>query len=199
MTSSPPARNAEWLNVNQSPEELADLYGEQDYYWYLRSPQFAQAFTKPLARLIDSLGPSCLDAGCGEGQLADHIGYAWAGHRYVGIDGSATALARGVVDRPHATLVLGRIEDPPVYGRFDTVVFSGVLEVLIKPEARVPLLELYAERYQPSHFVVCDLMRLDATAIARRWPLIQEVHRTAEGIDVIEAKRHRKILVFRCE
>lgn len=179
----------EWLSLNQSPDELRELY-ERDYYWYLRSPQFAEAFLRPLGHLIDSLGTSVLDMGCGEGQLSDYVKYP-----YYGIDGSARAVeqAQALGRNVHG----GRIEDPCITLTFDVIVFGGILEVLIKPEGRVPLLEMYAGRFKARHLVVYDLERLDTSLIERHFgPPVFECHRVAEGIETEEVKRRRKILAW---
>jgi hypothetical protein len=69
------------LNIDQSKEELTKIHGEQDYYWYLRSEAFRETFLKPIADIVNYLGYTCLDVGCGEACLADYVTVP-----YVGID-----------------------------------------------------------------------------------------------------------------
>lgn len=186
---------ADFLNLDQSPEELAELYGERDQYHYLRSPPFVTAFLSPLAAIVDRLGLPVLDVACGEAVLGDlvHVPYR-------GFDGSLTAVRRA--HRRNATLVqrvtCERFEDPVSPGLFGTVVFGGVLEVLVKPAARVPLLEMYRARYRPTWFVVYDLWRLDVGPIRERLGSPVEEYRMeiVEGCDEIPEKRRRKIEVY---
>lgn len=190
---------AELLNVNQSPEELEQVHGAADYYAYLRSPEFVEAFTRPVADIVNRLGKPVLDAGCGDGALAEHVSVA-----YAGFDGSAAAVAR--LQARHATpdggcgvlAWVGRLEEPRPAGAFPTVVFSGILEVLVRPEARVPLLELYRRTYRAEHFVICDLERLDTSAIEARYgPPLEETHRVAANPGGLpDVKLRRKILLY---
>lgn len=191
--------STDWLNLNQTPDELRELYGERDYYYYLRSPQFCRAFIKPTAQVVNSLGRGVLDVGCGEGYLADHVTV-----RYLGIDGSVTAIERARERRSNiaGAFRVDRFEEPTIIGVYPTIVLSGILEVLIKPEHRVSLIQHYINRFSTEYVVICDLERLDETALRAefREPLI-ESHLIADSLserDVEEVKRKRKLLVFKC-
>lgn len=196
----------DYLNLDQAPRELCDLYGERDYYWYLRSPQFQEAFTKVVARLVDGVGEPVVDVGCGEAVLADHVGLP-----YFGFDGSDTALARAVArllegpPRGLVSLVKGRLESPPPLpdlrewrGAQPTLVMSGVLEVLIKADRRVDFIRSYQHFYGAAHLIVCDLERLDTRSLEIAFgPPLEELHREALGISVDhDTKRFRKILLY---
>lgn len=182
-----------YLNLDQSPAELADLYGGRDYYWYLRSDPFREAFLRPLGRMVNELRLPCLDVGCGEGQLAEFVTGI-----YVGIDGSASAVARGKARNPRLDIRAGRLEAPdPAWGPAGTAVFGGIMEVLVRPDRRVPLVELYRETFGLSYLVVYDLERLDTGALEGRYRKLSEYHARAEMPDLEPAvKRDRKILVF---
>lgn len=190
----------EMLNLNQSPEELADLYGERDYYAYLRSPQFKHTFLKQIGELIHEICGDwgrVLDVACGEGQLAEFVRCD-----YCGIDGSAKAIERGILaqigDRHRFPLLTARMEDPPSdIGYFNTIVFGGVLEVLIKPDHRVEFVNLYRDRYQATHFIVYDLERLDTGPLESTHRKLREIHASVEEMPgLIDVKRHRKTLAF---
>ena len=188
----------EFLNINQTPKELSGLYGAKDYYWYLRSSQFGEAFLKPLAELVMRYGTSCLDVGCGEGQL-----YEWLHpeSEYRGIDGSNTAIERGL--KKNRPIGIGRFEEPQKWSKwdeeYDVVVFGGVLEVLIKPQFRVDFLKMY-KRFGCSHFIIYDLDRLDTSLIEKEFKLIELKHTilAAPDMKLVDAKYRRKIWVFEC-
>jgi len=194
------------LSLVQDGPELDDVHGRLDHWWYLRSPEFTEAFTVPLAAVVNSLGESCLDACCGEGYLADYVRVP-----YLGFDGSAVAIERAKRDRPAARALfrVGRLEDPPDLAgvRFGTVVFGSVLEVLVRPEARAGLLRRYARQYRSSFLVVYDLERLDTGPLEAEFRLLQEHHWAARAprrrlrggaVETVpEVKLRRKCLVFR--
>lgn len=187
------------LNVNDSPEHLARLY-EEDYYWYLRSEPFRKAFFLPIADMVHRLGGPVLDVGCGEAVLADYVHVP-----YLGIDGSVEAVRRANQRLGgRRTVRVGRIEDPssiPLLYYYATVLFGGVMEVLIKPEARVPLMEHYRERFLVRHFIIYDLERLDTSLIEAHYgPPVEEIHAVADMVGqdrpLVSVKTHRKILVY---
>lgn len=195
------------LNLDQSPAELDDLYGTRDYYWYLRSDPFRQAFLEPLARIVNRLGAAVLDVGCGEAVLADY-----AAVPYTGLDGSQSAIDRayrrlmrlGTLSRlsnGFVQLHVGRFEDPvaSVRGNFGTVVFGGILDVLVRPEARLALLEHYRQLYGVRYFVIYDLVRLDTAPLDRHYHLVELHTATAELDRIEEVKKHRKICVYATE
>lgn len=186
-----------WLNLNQPPEELAGLFGDRDYYSYLRSPQFRDAFFDPIATILRGLGvESLLDVGCGEAILGDYF------ELYTGLDGSATALRRAKSRGPHIQVLLCRFENPPLdMPVFDCVLFGGVMEVLIKPDKRVAMADHYISLYAPKFLAVYDLDRLDTTLLQGCYgkPLVESwMTCRSEGLEPIEpAKLRRKILVWR--
>lgn len=186
------------LNIDQTPTELSKLYGPDDFYWYLRSQPFIDTFIIPIANLVNNYATSCLDVGCGEGRLAQYVTVP-----YTGIDGSNTAIERAKRYRDlskynHSIdFIQARFEDPPYMGNQDIIVFGGILEVLIKPQHRVDFINIY-KQFMPRHFIVYDLERLDTSLIEAHFgPPIVEIHASVQ-LDIIEAKKHRKVLLFKC-
>lgn len=195
--------NTDMLNINQTPEELQKLY-EDDYYWYLRSPEFQDTFLSRIGWLCNFYTGSSgriLDVGCGEGQLAEYIGRTF--NRYYGFDGSVTAIRKN--REIGGRLLQGRIEDPPFDPkryRFDVVVFGGILEVLIKPERRLDFVNLYRDKYTCRYFIVYDLERLDTLPLMKVHQLLYSTILEAQspknnkGESIPAVKLRRKIMVF---
>lgn len=189
------------LNINQSPSELADLYGEKDYYWYLRSPEFRESFLIPLKNLLFPFTRVVLDVGCGEGQF----GSVWDGI-YCGLDGSPNAIRRGRDANPTLDIRFGRMEYPSMsfspQAKFHSILFGGILEVLIKPEKRIEFISGYIRQFQASYFAVYDLTRLDTYRIDKLWGCIGETHLTCTSPEIAgkipEVKLNRKVLIYRC-
>lgn len=197
MTSSKP-QSREWLNIDQSYEELSELYGPKDYYWYLRSEPFQLTFLQPMGALINSTARTCLDVGCGEGQLADFVTIP-----YIGIDGSPTAVKRGrAKDR---NIILGRMENPPhtehlLLRKIDLIVFGGLLSVLIKPEYRLDFVQMYLTTFSPRYFVVYDLATLDTTQLDRVFTRgLESFQATVDMPDLQEIKRTRKVILYKAQ
>ena len=183
------------MNLMQTPDELRDIHGRQDYYWYLRSPQFRTALSEPIANLIVERGcKSVLDVGCGEGVLRDCLPESVA---YLGIDGSQAAVDKAVtLGRP---VILGRIEEPETNcaGLFDCLVFSGILEVLVKPERRSNLIGNYILARKPKLLVICDLVRLDTSSLETM--LGKPLELWSVDIDLAgipQVKNHRKVIAW---
>lgn len=212
--------NESVLNLVQTPRELDELYGSKDYYWYLRSPPFVEAFIKPMATVINEIGLPCLDVGCGEAVLFDYLKVP-----YAGLEGSSSAIERANYCRPSARVIHGRIEAPvatllthfrrdvpvgldsAISGRieppiaivppeFGTIVFGGLFSVIVNPERQVDFISRYAA-FKPQFFIVYDLERTNTDRIDLRFSRILERHATAEIHLKPDVKRHRKILVYR--
>lgn len=188
------------LNINQTPEELKELY-DNDYYWYLRSQEFGDTFLRTIGTIASVLGDlpkKVLDIGCGEGQLAQFIECG-----YFGFDGSETAIARAEQRYKGQPIdfAVGRFENPPALGcPITTAIFGGVLEVLVKPQYRVAFIERYCSTYSLQYFIIYDLMRLDTSLIEEFYTLIGEYRgSTPEMNGLIDVKRHRKVLVFKAK
>ena len=183
------------LSLVQSLENLNHVY-EDDYYWYLRSPEFRRVFLVPLGIIVDGLGLPCLDVGCGEGQLGDHVSKVC----YSGFDGSDVAIQRARENLPVADLRVGRIESPPDFdGDFGTVVFGGLFQVLVAQEQQVEFLEIYRERYRAVNFVVYDLFSLDTSRIDESYSLMMHYEARADMALTPAVKLHRKIRVYRAK
>lgn len=192
------------MNVNQTPEELNSIYRE-DYYWYLKSPQFRETFLKPLGETVKKYGRSCLDVGCGEGWLADYVS-----GRYVGVDGSEVAILKAVKSIYPTTsqkkFCISRIEEPhidwfPQGWHFpDVIVFGGIFSVLVARESHLDLLKLYQDTFQdmPEVFIIYDLQDLDTSHIEAKYTLIDQYFASVDMPHLQpDCKRHRKILTFR--
>lgn len=176
-------------------KRLNEMYDGEDYYWYLYSKQFQTAFLKPLANVVNLLDEPCLDVGCGEGWLAERIDVP-----YVGIEGSTIAVETARSHFPGKEFLYGRIESPLTwaFGRsFGTVVFGGILDVLVAKESYIEFLESYLI-FSPAHFIIYDLERLDTHEIDKRFRLVEKFHGSAEVEGIPEVKKHRKVLVYSC-
>jgi SAM-dependent methyltransferase len=184
------------LNIDQSPAELNDIYGARDYYWYLRSIPFQETFLKPLASLVNAIKRPCLDVGCGEGQLSEFVNVP-----YVGIDGSANAIAKAesrFQGQPHKSFLVRRFESGPPPGVFPTVIFGGVLSVLIKPEGRVKFLESFLSCGMTS-LLIYDLSILDTSAIDKRFTKQVLIENVAEIDGIEDVKKKRQIVYYQVE
>lgn len=181
------------LNLVQPEGELRQLYGGDNYYWYLSSRPFVEAFTKPLAGYVNELDKPVLDVGCGEGILGDFCEVP-----HVGFDGSDSAIARGMKRNPRLDLRVGRIEHPEFLlpEEFGTIVFGGLLSVIVRPERYIEFIRLY-EIFNPQFFIIYDLERVDTKEIDATFAKTAEYHGSAVMDLQPEVKKHRKILVYR--
>jgi len=184
------------LKNNQSEEVLARLYGADDYYWYLRSPEFSQTFLKEIGRIVNHFPGGVLDVGCGEGQLAH-----WIKSPYTGIDACEKAVYKAMdknSGHPNATFWVSRLEDcQSLVGGFDCIVFGGILEVLIKPEERLNLVKHYMERFNATCLVVYDLLRFNDHFLQEEYDRIHRFEGEVDLPQIIPQKRKRQILVYR--
>lgn len=176
------------------------MYGAEDYYWYLRSPEFQKTFLVHLGAAIDRYGKSCLDIGCGQGYLAR---YTHA--RYVGFDGSSTAIdyARHQNLTPNATFIVLRFEDFAtvqlrLQDDYDVIVFGNILWHITRPENHIEFIEAYQQQFNSKYLAVYDMETLDTLAIDKRFERVEEYHASVTLKNLQEVKRHRKILVYRC-
>ena len=182
------------LNVDQSPAELNRIY-QDDYYWYLRDQVFCDSVVRVVGDKVNELGGYCLDVGCGEGQLSDYVTTG-----YLGFDGSQKAIENARRLHPGLQFKVSRFETPPSLPdyQFDTVVFSNLLTVLVKPDSHVLFIQKYLRAYSPLAFIVVDLLGLDTKKIEKVFHLTSYEEMTAPVPDLMEVKRHRKVLVFEC-
>jgi len=186
-----------FLSIHDSPDHLRNIYDE-NFYWYLSSKEFHTTFLQPIGEIVNEKNLPCLDVGCGEGQLCQHVQTP-----YHGIDGSSTAIENAKKLFPHATFEVSRFEDfnsdklHTYTKKFGTIVFGGVLEVLIKADRRVDFLNYY-KKFNPQWFVVYDLLRLDTSGIDAAFEKVSEQQASVE-MDILEVKKHRKILVYKCK
>lgn len=179
------------LNLTQQPGELSKIHAD-DYYWYLTSQAFIDAFIRPLGAIVDELGGPVLDVGCGEGCLVDHCT-----SDYMGFDGSDTAIERARRLRSRGAFHLGRLESPDFdLGHFRTIVFGGIFSVLVKPDRAVEFVTEYCRGYGAERFVVYDLERLDLTPFDEAFGPQLTFYRQSAVIDLQDVKRHRKIVAY---
>ena len=182
-----------YLNLNQSQEELNKIY-DDEYYWYLKSPQFCEQMHKVVGEIVNSFRQSCLDVGCGEGWLSDYVRVP-----YTGIDGSCVAIIRALHKNSKNRFFVDRFEKPHLRGYFPTVIFSGILQVLVKPKWRRFLLDEYVNLFGVKQFVVCDLEMADLSDLEAHYDPILKQSIEITGINLEpEVKRFRKILVLKC-
>lgn len=190
--------NEVWLNINQRPQELDDLYGEKDYYWYLRSVPFG-TFLSEIGRIVNQSYLSVLDIACGEGQLQRYIDNST---RYHGFDGSVTAISKAKEWMERAlkgnasfrhTFSTGRIESYSDGSQYDMIVFGGVLSVLIKPEYRLDFIQSYLKTFNSKGFIIYDLTTLDTGPIDKRFELASTFIDTIELHGLQEIKKTRVV------
>jgi predicted TPR repeat methyltransferase len=187
-----------FLNIDQSPDELSELYGERDYYWYLRSLQFDLAFLQPLAAKINSSTiHGCLDVGCGEGQLGRHVTVP-----YLGFDGSDNAIHKAIASSASdlRRYCVARMESFTTTETFDTVVFGGIMFVLVLPDQRVNLFKHYAEMTKAERVFIYDLEELDTSTIDSAFDKVWELHDFVDldGPNMVEVKKYRKVVEYSC-
>lgn len=181
------------LNLVQPEGELLKLYGGDNYYWYLSSQPFIEAFTEHIAEQVNEIDLPVLDVACGEGILGDYCSVP-----YVGFDGSASAINRGLARNSNLAIKVGRIESPEFLlpEKFGTIVFGGLFAVIVKPERYIEFIRLY-EIFEPKFFIIYDLERVNTKAIDATFTKVSEYHGSAVMDLQPEVKKHRKILVYR--
>ena len=181
------------LKRDQSQERLTEMYDEEDLYWYLRSQSFCDLFLDPMGKLISELGNSCLDVGCGEGQLSQFVDCD-----YYGIDASESAIKAAKKWFPLRDFEVARLEEYEHSRLADVVVFGGILQVLVERESHVSLLEKYIESCDANYVIVFDLQRFDSSHLQNRFNLVRGWYARAniEG-ELQEVKRNRKVEVYK--
>jgi SAM-dependent methyltransferase len=112
------------------------------------------------ARFVDAMIPRrarVLDAGCGPGRVASHLGHA--GHDVVGVDIDPVLIAAAEHDHPGPTWLVADLAelDLPSVGivdAFDVVVCAGNVLPFLAPDTRKPVLERLAEHLRPDGRIV---------------------------------------------
>lgn len=183
------------LKRNLSDRRLHEIYGLSEYYWYHRSSPYVETFLKPLAGIINDFNLSCLDVGCGEGQLSPYVHVP-----YLGFDASVDAIQRATDDYAsnNRSFQVDRIETFSNQGSWGTLVFGNVLHCLIRPEYQLSLVEKYLNQ-STKYIIIYELERFKEKEITERFRLIQEIHASVEMSGIDEVKKHRKILVYSCD
>lgn len=194
--------NSSMLLRDIRPDRLAAM-AEEDYYWYLKSEEFKRTFLQPLGKFVSECGGPVLDVGCGEGWLFPFCGRMV----YKGIDASRAAIAEAnkiyvelLPNREtNPSFQVCRLEEYKDRQPFNTVVFGGILNVLVKPEHYVDVLCHYREACAANYLIVYDLQRLKTHAIeAAGFELVKRYYDTVDMPKIHPIKRARKILVYRC-
>lgn len=183
------------LKNTTSEDRLDEMYAE-DYYWYLKCPQFVSCFLRPLGDIIAELGGPCLDIGCGEGWLSDYV----ENIEYHGIDLSREAIDYARTRRPQRSFEIARFETYPeqTERQFRTVVFGNILWYYVKPNDYVRLLRHYQACFGCRYLVVYDLYPLDTTDIDKHFKLIHSFDAKADVTDLQQIKLRRKVRVYEC-
>jgi SAM-dependent methyltransferase len=112
------------------------------------------------ARFVDAMIPRrarVLDAGCGPGRVASHLGHA--GHDVVGVDIDPVLIAAAEHDHPGPTWLVADLAelDLPSVGivdAFDVVVCAGNVLPFLAPDTRKPVLERLTEHLRPNGRIV---------------------------------------------
>jgi len=194
-------------------ERLEEMYGEEDYYWYLKSNEFKETFLRRIASHIHCIilrkkahsisyhqRLRVLDVGCGEGWLADVLDFDLVD--YVGIEGSLKALEKATIRYPASLFVQTRIEETTKHllGSFDLIVFGGILDVLVKPERYLDFVAMYLQAYSPKHFIVYDLQRFNPFCLDNNYELLEafEGEATVAGKKLPTIKTKRQIRLYEC-
>ena len=185
------------LKRNLTSEFLdRQVYGDADYYWYLRSEPFVETFLKPLAERVNCLGLNCLDVACGEGQLAKFVQVP-----YKGFDASPAAIAAARRDNPQLSedsFCVGRLEDFDDGEKYGTVILSNVLWPLIRQEQYGVAAKQLVERFNAKYLAVCDLAPLCETDLE----FLRLENRYSASVvmtGIPKIKKHRKILIYSCK
>ena len=182
-----------YLRTDIPEERLEEMYSGEDYYWYLKSPEFKETFLEPLADIINSIGEPVLDVGCGEGWLAELITVP-----YVGIDGSGAAIDTATLSFPQKTFAVGRIEYPvPLWGNANTLLLGNILYLLIKRNHFIDFIDLYRECFDLEWVIVYDLQNLDTSSLEAEYKRVSKVEASAPLKLKPDIKRHRKIEVYK--
>jgi SAM-dependent methyltransferase len=183
------------LKRDLTDQWLHEIYGVLDYYWYLRSAPYVEAFLKPLANIINRLSLPCLDIGCGEGQLARYIRVP-----YLGFDGSSEAVQKAIkaYGSDACSFQVSRIETYENHGHWGTLVFGNILHCLIHAESQLPLIQKYLNQ-ATEYFIIYELERFNEKDVSSRFQLVEELHASVTMREIEEVKKHRKILVYSCK
>ena len=195
-------KNSDLFSKFCSTERLNDMFGKEDYYWYLSHSAFVDTCIKYTAEKIHELGDnlSVLDLGCG---LGDLLKYLPETHYYCGIDGSNIAIAKAInkwEHRPNTDFGVQRIEDfaeRTDLVSFDVILFGNIL-VFSKNGERSSFIELFVNRTKAKYVVVYDLQRTRTHDVAARYELL-----SSKVFDIkldklkTEVKKHRKVEVYK--
>ena len=185
---------------------LEEVYGEEDYYWYLESEMFVRGPLKYIGEAIRDfsvVNDRVLDIGCGRGWLLNTLPSL---RHYWGFDASSNAIeaARkkwgGVgSDGEIRKFVVCLLEDfyrVYLYEQFDVVVFGGIL-CFIKPGKRLELVRQYERQYRPKLIIIYDVTKTDLSVFREEYA---ELRYSDFFLDVPElpdsARKHRQVLVL---
>ena len=185
----------------QDDKNLQEIYVETDHYWYLKSPEFEAAFLTPLANQLNKLGGTCLDLGCGVGNISKNLTC-----NYVGVDASPDAISEGKkhCGNNKTYFICSRLEtvsnsdiEQALFPKIKTLLLGNILWLFFKPEKYIEVLEYYRLKFLPEYLVVYDLEPLNCTLLSEKYELIFE-HHASVSLDIPDIKNHRKVLIYKC-
>lgn len=183
------------------------------YDHFLTHPDYQEKIFKRIAYLLSNrmygTSTSLLDVGCGRGHFAQYMRtpvYLLEYPFYFGIDGSPSAIdyarknfAKKVHDATMIDFETARLESfhwtsPPRH--FNTILMSGILHCLVRPEFHLQFIEHYRQAFRSSLLVVTDLIRLNSRPLEQTYKKIhhEDVELKIEGLN--EARRRRKIEIY---
>lgn len=190
--------NTSVLKRDQERESLDDMY-RSGYYNYLENYQYHKHFLEVVGRFPNY--NSCLDVGCGTGQLAYHMPESV---RYLGFDASQHAinLARKRLGHlGNLQFEVARLEELDRiarWGRFELVVFGGILHYLVNPEFHLKIVQDYIGCCKPAYLAIYDLQRLDTRPFDQAFNRVLSYQKTIHIPGLERAKCQRKIAIYRC-
>lgn len=117
------------LRREPSREDVLGYFSSARHRWAGTSPQ-QDTFTE-LLQIIRFPDPTVLDAGCGSGDLAEHVPHGL----YTGVDISEPSIRKARVEYPVHRFVVADVMD--VVGGFDYVVASSLFARTHHPHARL--------------------------------------------------------------
>ena len=186
------------LQRNHSTAHLNATHTLNGYYEYLNSDAYANIVLKAAAGIIPGKG-SILDVGCATGGIARFVGK----RRYLGIDGSETALkrARGrFTGVSNVSFEKVRIENYQWMGKpatWDTIVFAGILKTVIAQPYWIDYIKSYAQAFSAKHVLICDLQKVDFQVFRSAFKMVKEQNVSAgklkTGYNSREFNRHMEL------
>lgn len=183
----------------QTQTRLDQVHGSENYYWYLYCEETKRKALNPLGDIIQRLGGSCLDIGCGGGWLANYVGNI----QYTGIDASSEAIRNARENHSdHRQFEVVRLEDfinQNTNRQFDTLIFGNVLWLLVKSDYYVSIIKQFINCFNSKYFIIYDLQRLKTKDIDNYYECIEAFGIELDIPNIPSIKRYRQVKVYQCE